>query len=424
VNLWPETCRGTLRPLKRVCVLNPEMLPESTDPDFEFEYIDIGNVTLEGGISAREQMKFESAPSRARKPVRAGDVIVSTVRTYLKAVASIGQDADRWVVSTGFAVLRSGPEVDPRFLYRLVQSNPFVESVVAESTGVSYPAINPSALGSIPVPCPDLSTQKAIADFLDREIPRIDQLIDKKQRLTERLFELEKTLLYSLLSQIEARRWRTRHVGKLKNGAGFPVELQGDPTQDIAFFKVKHLKTFGLDAAITQTEDTVSLETAKQLKATIFPAGTIVFAKIGAALLLGRFSMIGRRACLDNNMAAFVPNIGLIDPHFCLLALSQIDMATMVQPGAVPSLSSEIFGNYELPLPPLEAQRQLVVKFRSRRGPLSAALEATKTSIGRLRVFRAALITAAVTGQIDVATWRRQGATGQRLDEIQEAMLA
>ena len=174
-----------LRPLKRTCSLNPDVLPESTDPELEFDYVDIGNVSLESGVTDRVHMTFASAPSRARKLVRSDDIIVSTVRTYLKAVACIGEDAEHLVVSTGFAVLRAKPESEPRFLYSVVQSHPFVEGIVAASSGVSYPAINPSTLGDLSVPLPDLPTQKAIADFLDRETARIDQLIEKKQRMVE-----------------------------------------------------------------------------------------------------------------------------------------------------------------------------------------------------------------------------------------------
>jgi type I restriction enzyme S subunit len=164
-------------------------MSESTAADFEFNYIDIGNVTLEQGVAARERMIFANAPSRARKPVREGDVIVSTVRTYLKAVAAIGSEDHGSVVSTGFAVLRANSHADSRFLYRIFQSNPFVEAVLASSTGVSYPAINPSALGSIKIPVPDIDTQKTIAAFLDRETAHIDQLIERKERQIALLIE-------------------------------------------------------------------------------------------------------------------------------------------------------------------------------------------------------------------------------------------
>ena len=187
---------------------------------------------------------------------------------------------------------------------------------------------------------------------------------------------------------------------------------------------VKHLRTHGLDAYIVHTDDTVSKATAKALQATVFPARTIVFAKIGAALLLGRFSMIGRAACLDNNMAAFIPNERLINPSYTMLALSQIDMTTMVQPGAVPSLSTEAFYNYMVQLPEKVVQVSFVNDVRSRRTMIGKTIAKAAASIDRLREFRSALITAAVTGQIDVSTWGKQGTTDRRLDQIEEATSA
>jgi type I restriction enzyme S subunit len=92
-------------------------------------------------------------------------------------------------------------------------------------------------------------------------------------------------------SQLTARtghwtRVRLRHLGKLKAGAGFPDAEQGIQGQDLPFFKVKHLAEADGDACLRLSEHTVSRDTAAQLGAFVFPAGTIVFAKVGAALLL------------------------------------------------------------------------------------------------------------------------------------------
>ena len=229
MTFWPEASGKMLRPLKRTCSLNPNVLPESTDPELEFDYVDIGNVSLESGVIDRVHMTFASAPSRARKLVRSDDIIVSTVRTYLKAVACIGEDAEHLVVSTGFAVLRAKPESEPRFLYSVVQSHPFVEGIVAASSGVSYPAINPSTLGDLSVPLPDLPTQKAIADFLDRETARIDQLIEKKQRLVEVLGEkLAAQLQYTVLAGAKLSR----------NPEG---DWLSDLSNDWRLFPIKHM---------------------------------------------------------------------------------------------------------------------------------------------------------------------------------------
>lgn len=135
------------KPLKSVVAINSDKLSDATDPDYELEYVDIGNVSLEKGITCTETYRFETAPSRARRRVRHGDTIFSTVRTYLKAVAQIINPPQNLIVSTGFAVLRPTPTLDHGFLYRLVQSESFVQCIMAHSVGVSYPAINSSDIG-------------------------------------------------------------------------------------------------------------------------------------------------------------------------------------------------------------------------------------------------------------------------------------
>ena len=69
-----------VRPLKFTATINDDTLLENTDPDFEFDYVDIGSVDYVEGISSKETMTFENAPSRARRIVKSGDTIVSTVR--------------------------------------------------------------------------------------------------------------------------------------------------------------------------------------------------------------------------------------------------------------------------------------------------------------------------------------------------------
>ena len=178
------------KPLKHVVAINTEKLGDSTDADIELEYVDIGNVTLTEGITSTERLRFEVAPSRARRIARDGDTIVSTVRTYLKAVAYISDPPPNLIVSTGFAVLRPSNALRPRFLYRLVQSEAFVQAIVAHSAGVSYPAINPDrCLARSTYLLPPLPEQREIAAWLDDRTRRIDELVAAKRRLIELLAE-------------------------------------------------------------------------------------------------------------------------------------------------------------------------------------------------------------------------------------------
>jgi type I restriction enzyme, S subunit len=127
---------------------------------------------------------------------------------------------------------------------------------------------------------------------------------------------------------------------------------------------------------------------------------------------------------LDNNLAAFIPNTKIIYPDFALLGLSLIDMATMVQPGAVPSMDTEAFYNFRIPLPDYDRQVAFVSDYREFRKRLLAISGKAIQSIDRLREYRAALITAAVTGQIDVDTYGKSGVASEHLDRIDEGMRA
>lgn len=189
------------RRLKYAATINDEALPETTDSDFELAYIDIGNVDSLGRVHDIVRYRFEAAPSRARRIVRDGDVIVSTVRTYLQAIASVEDPQDNLIVSTGFAVVRPSSALDQRFCKYALRANRFLWEVESRSTGVSYPAINASDLGDIAISLPDMGTQRLIANYLDRETARIDRLIAAKERMLALLEEKRAALVSRVVTR-------------------------------------------------------------------------------------------------------------------------------------------------------------------------------------------------------------------------------
>ena len=124
--------------LKYSASINDEVLAETTDPNLELSYVDIGSVHPVNGITSTAEMVFEDVPSRARRIVRDGDTIVSTVRTYLRAIAPIHDPAPNTIVSTGFAVVRPRSGC-PIFMSFALSEPGFIEAIVARSVGVSYP---------------------------------------------------------------------------------------------------------------------------------------------------------------------------------------------------------------------------------------------------------------------------------------------
>lgn len=182
--------------LKYAATINDEALAEDTDPDYELQYVDIGNVDSSGCVHEIATYRFGDAPSRARRQVRDGDVIISTVRTYLQAIAPIQQPPHNLIVSTGFAVVRPRTSVfDAGFCKYALREPAFLAEVEMRSVGVSYPAINASDLGNISIYLPPPPNQRAVANYLDRETARLDGLVAVKERVLGLLAEKRRALI-------------------------------------------------------------------------------------------------------------------------------------------------------------------------------------------------------------------------------------
>ncbi len=187
-------------PLKYLCSYNNETLPENTNSEYEFDYVDIGSVTYGKGIENYQHLKFSKAPSRARRLVKKGDVILSTVRTYLKATAQIPENVYPIVVSTGYLTLRAKEQIIPNFLKYSVQQDAFISEIEAKSSGVSYPAINAIEAVRTNVIVPPIYEQQRIADYLDSKCSKIDSIIQKKQELLANLDTYKKSLIYEYVT--------------------------------------------------------------------------------------------------------------------------------------------------------------------------------------------------------------------------------
>ncbi|GAB64325.1 MAG: restriction endonuclease subunit S [Candidatus Jettenia sp.] len=187
--------------LKYIADINSESLPENTNSDYELEYIDIGNVTLGSIINKPERMLFKNAPSRARRISRKGDTIVSTVRTYLKAITYIDIDKSNLVVSTGFTVVRPRDTLEKKFISYLLTSEVLVETVCSLSVGVSYPAVNASDIGNLLVWYPkDKNEQSIIVKYIEQEAFRINQTITKIQQEIKLLQEYRTALISEVVT--------------------------------------------------------------------------------------------------------------------------------------------------------------------------------------------------------------------------------
>jgi len=206
---------------------------------------------------------------------------------------------------------------------------------------------------------------------------------------------------WAIASKPEWRRLRIRRVGSTASGSGFPPILQGRTGLELPFYKVKHLGQADSLGRLAEPDDSIDFETAAELGATVFPAGTLVYAKVGAALMLGRVRTLPQPACLDNNMAGLIPNPA-IDSRFLFWAMSQIKFDYLVNPGAVPSLSDRNLLDYPLLVPSVPEQRAIADFLDRETARIDTLIEEQQRLIEMLRERRAGVIAEAVTRGIDV----------------------
>ena len=185
-----------VKKLKNVSELNARKLSENEDPDLEINYVDIGNVNSNGKIEEIQVLRFENAPSRARRIIKNGDTIISTVRTYLKAIAYFEKAEDNLICSTGFAVF--SPYLDKfakKYFYYLISSDRYINQIVRNSVGVSYPAINASQIANFNCFLPKIEQQSLIAFFLDKKTAEIDIAITKTRDQIEKIKKAKQSLI-------------------------------------------------------------------------------------------------------------------------------------------------------------------------------------------------------------------------------------
>jgi len=417
--------------LKYSATINDEALPETTAPDFEFSYVDIGSVNPVEGITQKEQMIFDTAPSRARRRVKPGDTIVSTVRTYLKAIAPIHETEDTIIVSTGFAVVRPR-KVAAEYLSWALRESSFVESIVARSVGVSYPAVNASEIGCIHIPLPPSEEQCIIGNFLDVQVAKIDALLAKKRELIERLKEKRMALISRTVTSglpPEAARaagldphppmknsgvdwlgevpehWEVitvRYVAKRIQTGGTP------PTAEERYYENGTVPWYGpgsFDDQIVLSRPVKLLNAlaVREGAARMFKAGATMVVAIGATL--GKVSSIEDPGSCNQQITVIEFDSRHVHHRFGTYQLRRLEryLRAIAPSATLPILDQGEIGDIQIVLPPIDEQRTITSYIDCETARIDKMIAKIDEVIERVYEYRSALITAAVTGKIDVS---------------------
>ena len=179
-------------------------------------------------------------------------------------------------------------------------------------------------------------------------------------------------------------RWaKLREVADVVNGFGFAESLQGRTDLPYPFIKVSDMNAPGAEIVIEKAANTVDDEILRYLGARCYPQGTVVFPKVGGALLTNKKRVLGRDSSFDNNIMGVVPRHA--DGAFLYYWLCTVDLAAHANTQALPSIRQSLVASFDIPLPPLPEQRRIagllkeqITAVEKARAAAHARLEAVK----------------------------------------------
>lgn len=317
-----------------------------------------------------------------------------------------------------------------------------LEAEVAEfrGYGVSIESLNYEMWGNLKITLHEPRQQKRIAEFLDRETARIDQLIEKKQRLMEiQKYRLQSKLQQMVLGGASVQRglggdwlqnlpkdWRLtplKHLVSVMGGATPSKEREDFWIGNIPWVSPKDMKS----DVIYDVPDHVSEAALAGSAIRMVPERAVLIVVRG--MILARtvpVCRLGTPATINQDMKALLPRKKIIRGDYLQRMLQGFGdiLMSFVEEAAhgTKKLRSDALFGLKFPIPPMEVQQQITDEYERARVWAEKVNDVTLSSIERLREYRAALITNAVTGQVDVGAWGKQGQTDRRLDQIEEDM--
>jgi type I restriction enzyme S subunit len=421
-----------VKPIKAVSTCNDAVLEESTSPDYEIEYIEISGVDAIRGISETTVIPFGNAPSRARRRVADGDVLVSTVRTYLRAIAPVTNPPTNMIASTGFAVIRPR-HIEPSFLGFMFQAEFLIAEIIARSVGVSYPAINASDLMRLDMPIPTREEQQTIAAFLDRETGKIDALIAEQRRLVELLAEKRQAVISHAVTKglnpnvpmkdsgIEwlgevPEHWTMVKIMHLvaKFEQGWSPQCEGFPVESEQEWGV--LKVGCVNGGTFKPEENKTLPSnLEPIPALGILTNDLLISRANTRELVGSAAIAMREyknLLLCDKLYRLRFLNGVCSPMFIALYLGtngargQIELAATGASSSMVNIAQSTILDMNVALPTLKEQEAIVLYLDQQSVRFDTLTNEAQCAIDLLQERRSALISAAVTGKIDVRATR------------------
>ncbi|MEX5300878.1 restriction endonuclease subunit S [Kocuria sabuli] len=315
-----------------------------------------------------------------------------------------------WTVDTMYYTI-PGARVFPKFLYYAATTIPF--SYYATNTAV--PSMTRGDLASHLIPLPPLGVQRAIADYLDHETAQIDALVAKQDEFIGLLQERRYAAIESAMAQVEPAGQRLKHVTRSIR-QGWSPQCYSWPADGVEKWAV--LKAGAANGGVfrsMENKELPAIETPRPR--TVVRAGDLLISRANTRDLVGSAAVVDGehpRLMLSDKLYAFDLDRSQANPRFVALVLGSrrwralIEIEATGASSSMLNISQDDIANLPLSLPSVEEQESILHEVDDQTSRIDALIAKAKELIALAQERRSALITAAVTGQIDVRTAARK----------------
>jgi type I restriction enzyme S subunit len=352
-------------------------------------------------------------PTGIANAFEAGSVLFGKLRPYLAKACTPDFSG---LCSTELLVLQ-GHDLDRHSLRYTLLSEGFIDLVDSSTYGSKMPRANWSFIADCVIPVPSPAEQPAIAAYLDQETGRIDELVDKKRDLIERLKEKRTALISRTVTRGVPADLPPATLAKLEALAGQklpinpPLKPSGiDWLGDVPeHWEVKRLSYLAL---LQSGENITSEMIAEGGDYPVF-GGNGFRGYYHRFTHKGHFALIGRQGALCGNVNYAKGEFWASEHALVVTPLVDFSVTWMGEllrsmnlgqysiTAAQPGISAEVIRSLRIPVPPLPEQRAIASYLDEETAKLDALVAKVETAIERLHEYRTALITAAVTGKIN-----------------------
>jgi type I restriction enzyme S subunit len=370
-------------------------------PNTEFAYIDvssISNTTFE--IAATQCLKGKDAPSRARKLVRANDVLFATIRPTLRRIAVVPDMLDRQVCSTGYFVLRPKQGIDHRFIFYWLFTEDFLGQMESLQKGASYPAVTDGDVRSQEISFPPLPEQQRIVALLDEAFAGLTTAKANAERNLQNARAIFESHLQSVFTQ-SGPGWSEHTLGDLieiQNGYAF----KSTDYTETGYFVIRISNV--QDGEITLANPKFIKMADKKLERFILNEGDILISLTGNIGRVGIIQEYQLPAVLNQRVARIAIKGLSADRDFLFRFLLSRNFRESLQEAghgaAQQNVSTKEIESVQISLPDKKEQRRIVEEFDSFAAEIQHLTRLYERKLAALEELKKSLLHQAFNGEL------------------------